>query len=44
MEPPSSMQNQGNNGNAERLEAEGDVVFYMEEPKAGTPNRWAKVS
>ncbi|XP_015174488.1 PREDICTED: potassium voltage-gated channel subfamily KQT member 1 isoform X4 [Polistes dominula] len=23
----------------QRLENEGDVVFYMEEPKAGTPNR-----
>lgn len=40
MEPPSSVQSQGNNGNADRLENEGDVVFYMEEPKAGTPNRY----
>lgn len=23
----------------QRLENEGDVVFYMEEPKVGTPNR-----
>lgn len=23
----------------QRIENEGDVVFYMEEPKAGTPNR-----
>ncbi|XP_067207992.1 potassium voltage-gated channel subfamily KQT member 1 isoform X7 [Linepithema humile] len=28
----------GQNDN-QRLENEGDVVFYMEEPKAGTPNR-----
>ncbi|XP_011348876.2 potassium voltage-gated channel subfamily KQT member 1 isoform X3 [Ooceraea biroi] len=28
----------GQNDN-QRLESEGDVVFYMEEPKAGTPNR-----
>lgn len=28
----------GQNEN-QRLENEGDVVFYMEEPKAGTPNR-----
>ncbi|EEB20395.1 voltage-gated potassium channel, putative [Pediculus humanus corporis] len=40
MEAPSSIQNQSTNGsNAERVETEGDVVFYMEEPKAGTPNR-----
>lgn len=39
MEPPGSLQNQSSNGN-ERLESEGDVVFYMEEPKAGTPNRY----
>ncbi|RZF34271.1 hypothetical protein LSTR_LSTR010245 [Laodelphax striatellus] len=25
--------------NANRRESEGDVVFYIEEPKAGTPNR-----
>lgn len=24
---------------AQRIDNEGDVVFYMEEPKAGTPNR-----
>ncbi|XP_014476891.1 PREDICTED: potassium voltage-gated channel subfamily KQT member 1 isoform X2 [Dinoponera quadriceps] len=29
----------GQNENQQRLENEGDVVFYMEEPKAGTPNR-----
>lgn len=23
----------------QRRDSEGDVVFYMEEPKAGTPNR-----
>lgn len=28
----------GQNDN-QRLENEGDVVFYMEEPKVGTPNR-----
>ncbi|XP_063224773.1 potassium voltage-gated channel subfamily KQT member 1 [Bacillus rossius redtenbacheri] len=26
-------------GNSNRRESEGDVVFYIEEPKAGTPNR-----
>ncbi|KAI5715004.1 hypothetical protein M8J77_008899 [Diaphorina citri] len=25
--------------NAQRRDSEGDVVFYIEEPKAGTPNR-----
>lgn len=29
----------GQNDQNQRLENEGDVVFYMEEPKAGTPNR-----
>lgn len=29
----------GQNDPSQRLENEGDVVFYMEEPKAGTPNR-----
>lgn len=28
-----------NQNDNQRLENEGDVVFYMEEPKAGTPNR-----
>lgn len=28
----------GQNDN-QRMENEGDVIFYMEEPKAGTPNR-----
>ncbi|XP_023288103.1 potassium voltage-gated channel subfamily KQT member 1 [Orussus abietinus] len=29
----------GSQGDAQRADNEGDVVFYMEEPKAGTPNR-----
>ncbi|XP_043462034.1 potassium voltage-gated channel subfamily KQT member 1-like isoform X2 [Leptopilina heterotoma] len=29
----------GQNGSQQRMENENDVVFYMEEPKASTPNR-----
>lgn len=29
----------GNQNENQRMENEGDVIFYMEEPKAGTPNR-----
>ncbi|XP_069691059.1 potassium voltage-gated channel subfamily KQT member 1-like isoform X3 [Periplaneta americana] len=37
MEVPSNVLEGG--GNSNRRESEGDVVFYIEEPKAGTPNR-----
>ncbi|XP_021929221.1 potassium voltage-gated channel subfamily KQT member 1-like isoform X2 [Zootermopsis nevadensis] len=37
MEVPSNVLEGGSNSN--RRESEGDVVFYIEEPKAGTPNR-----
>ncbi|PSN38476.1 Potassium voltage-gated channel subfamily KQT member 1, partial [Blattella germanica] len=37
MEVPSNVLDSG--GNPNRRESEGDVVFYIEEPKAGTPNR-----
>lgn len=29
----------GDQNDNQRMENEGDVIFYMEEPKAGTPNR-----
>lgn len=29
----------GGHHDNQRMENEGDVIFYMEEPKAGTPNR-----
>ncbi|KAL1116260.1 hypothetical protein AAG570_005755 [Ranatra chinensis] len=37
MEPPSNNQIQESNNT--RRDSEGDVVFYIEEPRAGTPNR-----
>ncbi|KAJ9594921.1 hypothetical protein L9F63_013781, partial [Diploptera punctata] len=37
MEVPSNVLD--SSGNPARRESEGDVVFYIEEPKAGTPNR-----
>ncbi|KAL0268926.1 UNVERIFIED_CONTAM: hypothetical protein PYX00_010704 [Menopon gallinae] len=39
MDAPNSFQNQSTNGNSERMESDADVVFYVEEPKACTPNR-----
>ncbi|KAF6199089.1 hypothetical protein GE061_007114 [Apolygus lucorum] len=42
MEPPSSQANTPGPtecNNTPRRDSEGDVVFYIEEPKAGTPNR-----
>nr|CAD7258741.1 unnamed protein product [Timema shepardi] len=41
MEVPSNALENKANSNIEfnRRESEGDVVFYIEEPKAGTPNR-----
>ncbi|XP_025602451.2 potassium voltage-gated channel subfamily KQT member 1-like isoform X3 [Athalia rosae] len=37
--PMSGCSTTGGNNDVQRRDSEGDVVFYMEEPKAGTPNR-----
>ncbi|XP_046626625.1 potassium voltage-gated channel subfamily KQT member 1 isoform X8 [Neodiprion virginianus] len=37
--PPVTGSSATGNNDVQRRDSEGDVVFYMEEPKAGTPNR-----
>ncbi|XP_037906052.1 potassium voltage-gated channel subfamily KQT member 1-like isoform X2 [Hermetia illucens] len=40
--PSQSAQQSGQQGAPTRSESDGDVVFYAEEPRAGTPNRVRK--